>query len=754
MRDNSQIFELFFIRYVNYLNIWSVQLNADNLYSEISDGLLLGVLLKHWSCLYGYNANGNLNLFKRPLSNNQALANIEICINYITNPPENSYLPQYNSLNKLDINPNDIYFKNKLKILEFCNDIFHLYMAPYLRLKSQKILSWFNEYINLHGLSLSEETMDEFYQLIPINDELNNNISNLMSERLSSWKLLVEFEHNVETNTENLNKLEYYNPLQCDITSDGCILLMILLYHMGWIDVSLLCQMVYIPQSRQHFLWNHETIYYTLQEIKKHLELRSGILLDIISDHINTNYTNNYDLPFLLLPLSCLSVVKFSPYIIMLQLDIFYNILTEIVEEDIEDHYNSNNLPLYGPYHPIDLQFLDDFTFKDGFPLNGNLISYKNETENLKFLKNKDNNEYSSEINSNNSKDILNNSDSSHYWDSEYDDYNNEMIDIDNNNSSKIQNIIETEQNYQIDMYNDNTGYYTDEDSHEMLYDKSDDYINFHDKVNYPKTKPFIKENIESISKQDDQNNEFAENIHLSKISHDHESVSVNDMISGLEVELKLLRGYEENIKLEYPQKDQKYFHSKIKDDIFNDVDISNNSTNDSQIKVEDNYLSKKPSDKSLLSRSDIETNKQKILDNNKDDVDTFGIFNITRKSSDAVSKIATAMRENDRLLEKLRQSLNKANNNHSENNTQKKVTLIPCKLEIIENIPETNSNAPLNENYNPNESISIEVPKIDNKDNIEQINIKTPQKKNKKASRVSFSDLVMIEVERSKSLK
>ncbi|OII78312.1 hypothetical protein cand_033700 [Cryptosporidium andersoni] len=746
MRDNSQIFELFFIRYVNYLNIWSVQLSTDNLYSEISDGLLLGVLLKHWSRLYGYNANGNLNLFKRPLSNNQALANIEICINYIINPPENSYLPQYNSSNELDITPNDIYFKNKLKILEFCNDIFHLYMAPYLRLKSQKILSWFNKYINLHGLSLSEETINGFYQLIPINDELNNNISNLMSERLSSWKLLVEFEHNVKDNIEDLNKLEYYNPLQCDITSDGCILLMILLYHMGWIDVSLLCQMVYIPQSRQHFLWNHETIYYTLQEIKKHLELRNGILLDIISDHVNTSYMNNYDLPFLLLPLSCLSMVKFSPYIIMLQLDIFYNILTEIVEEDVEDH-NSNNLPLYGPYHPIDLQFLDDFTFKDGFPLSWNLISYKNETENPKFVKSKDNNEDSSEINSNNSKDIIDNSDSGH-WDSEYDDYNNEMI---YNNSSKIQNV-ETEQDYQIDdMYSDNTGY-TDEDSNEMLYDKSDNYIDFRDKVNCPKTKPFIKKNIESISRQDYQNNDSTENIHLSKISHDNDSVSVNDMISGLEVELKLLRGYEEDIKLEYPQENQRYFNNEIKDDISNNMDISNNSINDNQIKVEDNYLSRKLSNKSLLSRSGIETNKQEILDNNKD-VDTFGIFNITRKSSDAVSKITTAMKENDRLLEKLRQSLNKTSNNQSGNNTQKKVTLIPCKLEIVENIPETNSNTPLNENYNPNESISIEVPKIDNV-NIEQININTSQKKNKKASRVSFSDLVMIEVERSKSLK
>ena len=57
------------------------------------------------------------------------------------------------------------------------------------------------------------------------------------------------------------------------------------------------------------------------------------------------------------------------------------------------------------------------------------------------------------------------------------------------------------------------------------------------------------------------------------------------------------------------------------------------------------------------------------------------------------------------------------------------------------------------NLSYIYSEGTPYEHRAIDNV-NIEQININTSQKKNKKASRVSFSDLVMIEVERSKSLK
>ncbi|KAH7648099.1 hypothetical protein FG379_000023 [Cryptosporidium bovis] len=774
-----EVFEIFIIRYINYINIWSTELNNDNFYEEFRDGILLSCLLRKWSSLYGYNTEGELIIYKRPLNKSQAINNISLCLNFISNPPEKSNLPELNNndISKKLINVEDIYEKNESKIINFLSKIFHHYFIPYLRLNSRNLLLNMNKYLQCHGLSLSDETINEFYKMIPN----NNKHDNVLSDRIESWERYLSY------NLSDINdkySSKYINSLQCDITSNGFILIMIILYHMGWIDASILCQLYYNPKKLEEYKWNHEILYYSFQTIINYLNIQKELFIvnnkeqiklnnnklkgennnnenfdnalyendddeyDYYNDHntVTTSSIISTEIPFILIPLSSLYLENFSPYILLLQLEVIYNLLTQQVDSNYDYCYGeSNKLPVYGPYQPISLDLLDELTYKDNYPvnwtsvdnadsmiLNNNIYNNYVKKEKIYNCKEQDQNEnhynnYDEEENyEKGNEDTLEKYAATEYSNEtykkggeEYDDYYNEVIGENNNISN-----IETE---------DNTGVSTNAN------DSNEDY--------------YMELNNKLIN---DMNNAKDE---------------MNELFTGLEKELELLKIHDNtsfsnnnnnnnnNIYLKDIQDDNSFFEinentrhiDKIK--MFQDQMISNSNNIKNNFPILNSNGNVKPS----ISRSALEEQKKRIEEqsvntNVDDDNYTSKVFDITRKPNGVMDKISSAINENNKLLEKLKNSLNKnihekkddiKSNTNTVDNKENKVNILNNKVggeKIVKsssvlNVDKVLSSSELSKEKNKKSGIG------------KSKNLKTSSiPKNK----VSFSDRVKMEVEKA----
>lgn len=881
-----EVFEIFITRYINYINIWSIELTSENFYEEFRDGILLVNLLKQWSSLYGYNnTEGDLLIYKRPLNRSQALNNINLCLNFILNPPEKSKLPEYLNGNNELIAAEEIYDMNKGSVIRFISTIFHHYLIPYLRINSKIIIENVNKYLMLHGLSLTNETKENFYKMI-MKKNLNHTEDENLLERAESWGQYLslnieEMENRDKVKSNHLNEREeeqekgyidfnsynyikmgqknnvknnhvkhfepkYINPLQCDITSNGFMLIMVLLYQMGWIDTAILCQMYYVPKTLQEFKWNHEIVYYSFQTIHKYLSIQKE--LSIVNHNTsNTKFDNSFlnnenegddevmanitdsEIPFILVPLSSLYMENFSPYVLLLQIDILYNLLTQQIDSNYDvTSYSSNRLAVYGPYQPINLELLDELTYKDDYPLNwtmsncevnpsedlideiqeeeheieqiddydyensendvslhANMVKSKNFNINNTSKSSSDNlarieaiiNE-SNMINANSKKKLVENNNIHH------ESYlNNNNIDDNDDDDYVVGSMYEYLQDKEKEIVTDNTVNNLYEDNIEEVSEYDIGYTYDFKNRNHPSEKKI--NNKQNVNTPNDQNNYNKNRYHLNgKVNQAVGETGIDEMFTGLEKELEILKIYDENNFIEKSSKNEnnpenvneknEINNTKSIKQIFQEKMASN--TREFQEKFSD-VLNKEESYqqtkvKPSISRTALEEQQRKILGMVNDDNDYASkVFDITRKQSDGViEKISTAISENNKLLEKLKMSMNmKSNSNHnnnsnlqnenkpdflidSENNSSASTGKINKEI-VLNSIESKENNNPINNGFN-NEQVKVKnlnnsQKSLNNSENFNNASTKKVSRK-KKVNKVSFSDLVQMEVERA----
>ncbi|OII75496.1 uncharacterized protein cubi_02017 [Cryptosporidium ubiquitum] len=870
-----EVFEIFIIRYINYINIWSIELTSQNFYQEFRDGILLVNLLKQWSSLYGYNnTEGDLVIYKRPLNRSQALNNINLCINFILNPPEKSQLPEYLSGENELIKAEEIYDMNEKNVIRFISTIFHHYLIPYLRVNSKIIINNMNEYLILHGLSLSNETIRNFYKMI-MKKNINQIKDDELLERIESWNkylsLNMEEINDQEKNNSNLIMLnnekeeekeqvyvnnfnyvkmeqinsktnndgkyfepKYINSLQCDITSNGFILIMIMLYQMGWIDTAILCQMYYVPKTLEEFKWNHEIVYYSFQTINKYLNIQKEVSIvkqhslikqfennflidESESDDETMNNITNCEIPFILVPLSSLYMENFSPYVLLLQIEILYNLLTQQIDSNYDfTSYSSNRLAVYGPYQPISLELLDELTYKDDYPLNWTMGKYENnisedqqegiaqeeyeneerdydQDENILVMENYKDNQllgvdmvknksFTDKNTSKISKDnlarieaLINESNMKNFNDKAFD----------NNKRERLANNIDGKDND-----NDNDDDYVVGSMYEYLQDKEKEidvenrvlnlYENNVEETEYDIGYNYNVNNREERNYTENTGNSNKKTNISDNNNHHHSNKKINpilegemdQMFTGLEKELEILKIYDEN---NYNENSSNNENKKSQNNNINVAKIFQEKmmSNTKEFKEKFSHILTKEGNQRIkvkpsISRTALEEQQKKILGmvDNDDDY-TSKVFDITRKQSDGVmEKISTAISENNKLLEKLKMSMNVNNNNsHSENKlelfkpNENSKSIISNPKESKENNNELNNGIneiitqkfdsfqeTLSNSKSPTTSESNS--KDDLKDNF-NVPIKRVSRK-KKVNKVSFSDLVQMEVERT----
>ncbi|KAJ1610028.1 hypothetical protein OJ252_2018 [Cryptosporidium canis] len=860
-----EVFEIFIIRYINYINIWSIELTNENFYEEFRDGILLVNLLKQWSSLYGYyNTEGDLVIYKRPLSRSQALNNINLCINFIVNPPEKSKLPEYLNREKELIKAEEIYDMSQISVIKFISTIFHHYLIPYLRLNSRSILDNMNKYLVLHGLSLSDETKNNFYKMIA-----KSNIKGVEDEefleRVESWenylslnmeehedkdhsKQFVENEEEssfnalynyvrIKNKSSNRKVFEskYINSLQCDITSNGFILIMVMLYQMGWIDTSILCQMYYVPKTLDEFKWNHEMVYYSFQTINNYLNIQKE--LSIINHHSSSKkYGSTFvddendsilgnsmdaEIPFILLPLSSLYMENFSPYVLLLQIEILYNLLTQQVDSNYDvTSLSSSQLEVYGPYQPISLELLDELTYKDDYPLNWTMGRYNqlNSEDQLEVLQEElSDGDENVDMGTEQHGGIKLGRKADQYYKGAYRD--NRMPKMNDNHLVRIESLIdetnasldnnqeelESSDDYVIgsmyeylqskekEMYNDRLG--------GNLYDSLEDETEYDIGYNYNNTSKKQEDKIfkgqpsknsnaslansEKIKSMEESFNSYdssgasdtypEDNSKSSQISTKDDQFHGNgmdEMFHGLEKELEILKIYDKSNYHEKQTSDQSQTNGG--DNAGGDIkrllqEKMKNNTREFREKFS-HILSKEDGDhlskvKPLVSRTALEEQQRKLLEMSMgDDEYTSKVYDITRKQNDGViEKISTAISENNKLLEKLKMSMNLQVHNSKGENGMDALNNVggqsSCKSEEVNsglNLSSKENIVQLNKGSNQGilrQKVSFEDSEQAMNDSDLQSSLKGSQKvsRRRKVNKVSFSDLVQMEVERTK---
>ncbi|KAJ1608689.1 hypothetical protein OJ253_1823 [Cryptosporidium canis] len=841
-----EVFEIFIIRYINYINIWSIELTNENFYEEFRDGILLVNLLKQWSSLYGYyNTEGDLVIYKRPLSRSQALNNINLCINFIVNPPEKSKLPEYLNREKELIKAEEIYDMSQISVIKFISTIFHHYLIPYLRLNSRSILDNINKYLVLHGLSLSDETKNNFYKMIAKSNIKGVEDEELL-ERVESWENYLslnmekhedkdhsnQFVENEEESSFNAlynyvrikNKScdrkvfesKYINSLQCDITSNGFILIMVMLYQMGWIDTSILCQMYYVPKTLDEFKWNHEMVYYSFQTINNYLNIQKE--LSIINHHSSSKkYGSNFvddendsilgnsmdaEIPFILLPLSSLYMENFSPYVLLLQIEILYNLLTQQIDSNYDvTSLSSSQLEVYGPYQPISLELLDELTYRDNYPLNWTMGRYNqlNSEEQLEVLQ-----EELSEGDENVSMStdqhggIKLGRKADQYYMAAYRDNNNHKMNdnhlvrieslIDETNASLDNNqkglegsddyvigsMYEYLQSKEKEMYNDRLGYNVyDSLEDETEYDIGYNYNNTSKKQDDKVFKGQPSKNSNTILANSEKINSMEEslNSHDSRDDQFHGN-GMDEMFHGLEKELEILKIYDKSNYHEKQSSDQ--IQTNVGDNTGGDIkrllqEKMKNNTREFREKFS-HIISKEEGDhlskvKPLVSRTALEEQQRKLLEmSTGDDEYTSKVYDITRKQSDGViEKISTAISENNKLLEKLKMSMNLQVHNSKGDNGMDVLNNVggqsSCKGDEVNaglSLSSKENIVQLNKGSNQGilrQNVSFEDSEQVVNDSDLKSSLKGSQKvsRRRKVNKVSFSDLVQMEVERTK---
>lgn len=879
-----EVFEIFIIRYINYINIWSIELTSENFYEEFKDGILLVNLLKQWSSLYGYNnTEGDLIIYKRPLSRSQALVNINLCINFIVNPPEKSKLPEYINREKELIKAELIYEMEETSVIQFISNIFHHYLIPYLRVNSKYILDNVNKYLMLHGLSLSDETMQNFYKMI-IKDNARQLKDEVFLERIESWEQYMslsmkemeeqeerrdylarfndEDEENNSTDTYDYNYVrmkktnekkssgrrmfepKYINSLQCDITSNGFMLIMVMLYQMGWIDTAILCQMYYVPKTQEEFKWNHEIVYYSFQTINNYLNIQKelsiinhsssrkceSIFLDDESDHQVADDLMNSEIPFILLPLSSLYMENFSPYVLLLQIEILYNLLTQQIDSNYDvTSLSLSHLAVYGPYQPINLELLDELTYRDNYPLNwtmskcSNLLNPGNtleivenqeecgvelgedELEDMNLGLNKENcrNDYvdynslivddnlsrmerlfgDSNLNSNSSireEGKMNNIKQDEHGDDDdyvvgsmYEYLQDKEKEI--HNEARIGDLYQEEMEYDIGYvdYKSDNGKSGESRLHGSVINKQDGGVEIEIQENNIKNSKCVNVGVES-----DHHRLF----HLQSKGEQLVGSEIDEMFTGLEKELEILKIYDKSSCNGNDRVNESAGNSIVKTFKEKMTTGSNCGTRELRDRFSQ-MLTKEGSDQSkikpLVSRTALEEHQKKILEMAKnDDEYASKVFDITRKQSDGViEKISTAISENNRLLEKLKMSMNLqkgVSSHHEESKVQvSNVNDEKRKIDGLrdisvglgqskENISEINNGASVGGGFDLSFSQKVEGVQesllsadleVDTRDNLKAVAPKKSLQKvsrRKKVNKVSFSDLVQMEVERA----
>ncbi|KAH8582972.1 uncharacterized protein ELE39_002317 [Cryptosporidium sp. chipmunk genotype I] len=879
-----EVFEIFIIRYINYINIWSIELTSENFYEEFRDGILLVNLLKQWSGLYGYNSTeGDLVIYKRPLNRSQALNNINLCLNFILNPPEKSKLPEYLNLNNELIAAEEIYDMNEKNVIRFISTVFHHYLIPYLRLNSKMIIENINKYLMLHGLSFSDETKENFYKMI-IKGNINQVEDEDLLERAESWERylnlnikVMDDQNQLKTNLINLNEEEeeqekryidlntykyvkmgeknnmksdevrnfepkYINPLQCDITSNGFMLIMVLLYQMGWIDTAILCQMYYVPKTLEEFKWNHEIVYYSFQTINQYLSIQKE--LSIVNHHSsNTKFESNFlnkenesddetvtnitncEIPFILVPLSSLYMENFSPYVLLLQIDILHNLLTQQIDSNYDvTSYSSNRLAVYGPYQPINLELLDELTYKDDYPLNWTMSNcetspkdlleevkeeeceieqidhydYEHGKDDPVLLKNAKQSEVSLHLNMVKTKSCNKKNTS------RISDHNLARLEalLSQSNMINANSIKESEENNsthaQDNFDNEHDDDYVVGSMYEYLQDKEKEIetenvvnnlygndieeepeydigYNYNDNISNNQTEKNMKSKKSNNSLDDQKNyNKNRYHHHLNeKVDQAVEGGDMDEMFTGLEKELEILKIYDEN---NYNEKLSNKNNQKNQNEINNTKNITQifqekMASNTREFKEKFSHILNKEENKHqnkvkpLISRTALEEQQKKILGMASDDNDYASkVFDITRKQSDGViEKISTAISENNKLLEKLKMSMNVQNNNSQseiKSNLLKEsgenngfVSTDKNTREMVFNpIESKENNKPANIELNSEIKVkNLDTPKkpLSNSENLNNVTVQKVSRK-KKANKVSFSDLVQMEVERA----
>ncbi|KAK9172715.1 hypothetical protein CmeUKMEL1_15725 [Cryptosporidium meleagridis] len=870
-----EVFEIFIIRYINYINIWSIELTSENFYEEFRDGILLVNLLKQWSSLYGYNnTEGDLLIYKRPLNRSQALNNINLCLNFIINPPEKSKLPEYLNGNNELIAAEEIYDMNKGNVIRFISTVFHHYLIPYLRINSKIIIENMNKYLMLHGLSFSNETIENFYKMI-LNKNLNQIEDDNLLGRAESWRQYLslnikEMENRDEVKSDQISHLneregeqekryvdlnsynyiqlgqknnvknnhakhfepKYINPLQCDITSNGFMLIMVFLYQMGWIDTAILCQMYYVPKTLQEFKWNHEIVYYSFQTIHQYLSIQKE--LSIVNHNTsNTKFDNSFlnnenegdgeiinnitdcEIPFILVPLSSLYMENFSPYVLLLQIDILYNLLTQQIDSNYDvTPYSSNRLAVYGPYQPINLELLDELTYKDDYPLNWTMSNcevnssedlideIQEEEHEIEQIEDYDyeNSEDDVSLHANipRSKNFNINSTSKSSGDNlaRIEAIINESNKINTNSKKKlvenyngddndddyvVGSMYEYLQDKEKEIVTDDTvdNLYEDNIKEVSEYDIGYSYdLNNHSRTNEKKINS--KQNVNTPKGQINHNKNRYHYLNQ-KVNQAVEENGIDEMFTGLEKELEILKIYDENNFIEKPSKtENKLENVNEKNELNNAKSITQifqekmaSNTREFKERFSD-VLNKEESYqktrvKPLISRTALEEQQRKVLGMINEDNDYVSkVFDITRKQSDGViEKITTAISENNKLLEKLKMSMNMKSNSSNNNNINLQNESKPDLLKESKNnssvsTGKINREIVLNsveskENNNPINNEQVKVKNLDDNsqkslNNSENFNSVSTQKvsRKKKVNKVSFSDLVQMEVERT----
>ncbi|KAH8741328.1 hypothetical protein FG386_000235 [Cryptosporidium ryanae] len=786
-----EIFEIFIIRYINYINIWSIELNNDNFYEEFRDGILLSSLLRKWSSLYGYNTEGELIIYKRPLNKNQALNNISLCLNFLSNPPEKSNLPELNTsdMKKELINVEDIYEKNEFKIINFLCKIFHHYFIPYLRLNSRNLLLNVNKYLQCHGLSFSDETINEFYKMIPN----NNKYTSILSDRIESWERYLSYNLSDLNNNDKYSS-KYVNSLQCDLTSNGFVLIMVMLYHMGWIDVSILCQLYYNPKKLEEYKWNHEILYYSFQTIINYLNIQKELLIvnntgkiKLNKDRLKKNnyndentdnikyeddndeydeyYTNHNtvmtssiistEIPFILIPLSSLYLENFSPYILLLQLDVIYNLLTQQIDNNYDYCYGEGNkVPVYGPYQPISLELLDELTYKDNYPINWTNINIK---DSITLNKNK--------------LSIYNNfiKRENNYTDKYQEEEEEEEEEVNDNNCNYEQKYQENNDEVLLEDYVKNI-YNRETHNNEAEEEEFDNDYNDKIEENNNLLNTSVGNNTGVQTNINNNNNSESYYIELNnKLLNDMNEGrdEMNDLFTGLEKELELLKIHENtgsinannnnnnnNNNSNTYSKDLKDSNNLLEENentrhinklkMFRDLMISNSNN----IKQKFPVLSDNEKVKPLISRSALEEQKKKLEErslntNDNDDSYTSKVLDITRKPNGVMDKISSAINENNKLLERLKSSLNK-NINEKKNDT-KEIASTEDNKENRVNISNNETDGHINNKNNSVLNKSNDKSKKSGSNRSKCLKTLSIPK-----NKVSFSDRVKMEVEKA----
>ncbi|KAF7458876.1 Calponiny domain containing protein [Cryptosporidium felis] len=790
-----QVFEIFIIRYINYINIWSVELTNENFYEEFRDGILLVSLLKKWSNLYGYNTDGDLVIYKRPLNKVQALSNINLCLNFIRNPPEKSNLPELINNKKELITAEDIYEMREKATIGFINSIFHHYLIPYLRINSKRIIDNVNKYLQIHGLSLSEETVGSFYKMLP------NNLSQFKNdfiERVESWEQYLSLNITEMGKKENENKeskeikfhAKFINPLQCDITSNGFLLLMIMMYQMGWIDTAILSQMYYFPKTLEEYRWNHEIVYYAFQTILKYLNLQKELILisnekefedgnksDIDLENDESETLSSCEIPFILAPLSSLYIENFSPYILLLQIDVIFNLLSQQIDSNYDlSSLSTNRLPVYGPYQPISLDLLDEITYKDNYPLNWTVSLFENDSKgsDRSFYVNNTLTRMERLISESNS--IENNNNEDEYLENE------EFIDEDNiaeeDDNSLVRKAIlrEDEQVENSDEYTEiEDGKLQDEEfegSKLILKNENKSRI----KRSHDAKKVYFNLNENKKNRTPVADKSVAGT--MNSLNED----GIDEMFTGLEKELEILKIYESKMGEGTINKN----NIEIPEDLRNNVDLVTQSEdidfqNCRQVGIS-NYSDRSISSdrlsgvfknemtgvkfKPYVSRTALEEQQRIIFERSKNEDEqeyTSKVFEITRKQNGGViEKISNAISENKKLLEKLKRSMDiKVNSNisvdPSQCNQQDKNLNIesPEKKDITGQSSNFGVNIASNKtDFKENTKSTINTSTLcetkDKDDSKSQKKVTTGGIRRKKGNKVSFSDRVQMEVERT----